>query len=56
MEIRQKKTDIKRLFIQPKRITITKLSTKVVTDISVYKDKQIIRVSANVLNRCSFKI
>ena len=57
MELKQKKINMKsinRLFIQPKRITITMLETKVVTDISDYNDKQIIGVSANILNRCSF--
>ena len=56
MEIKKKKTDIKRLFTVPQRITVTKLTTKVVTDIAVYKDKQVIRVCAEVLSRCNRSI
>lgn len=56
MEIKKKKTDILKLFKQPRRITVTKLQTKVVTDIAVYKDKQVIRVCAEVLSRCNSRI
>ena len=56
MKLVKKETDLLKLFIQPKRITVTKLQTKVVTDIAVYKDKQVIRVCAEVLNGCNSRI
>ena len=54
MRIAKKERDLFKLFRQPKRVT--KLTTKVVTDIAVYNDKQVIRVCAEVLSRCNYRI
>jgi len=50
------KTVLNTLLRQPKRTEITKLPTKVLTVREVYKNKQIITVSATCLNRCTMKI
>ena len=45
-----------RLLRKTQRIEITKLSTNTVTIRNVYKNKQIIDVASNGLNRCFFRI